>query len=51
MQGVKVQKVPKMKITIKSVMNYISGTVKQMIMISGTLVLNDDISRHVFLFF
>ena len=41
---------PKWKITIKSVMCHISGTVKHMIMISGTLLLNDDVSRHFFLF-
>ena len=36
---------PKWKITITSVTSYISGTVKHMIMIFGTLLLNDDISR------
>ena len=41
----------KWKITIRSVMQYISGTVKHMLMVFGTLVLNDDISRVFFKFF
>ena len=32
-------------------MRHISGTVKHMMMIFGTVVLNDDISTHFFHFF
>ena len=39
---------PKWKITITPVMRHISGTVKHMMMIFGTVVLNDDISMHFF---
>ena len=51
-RGIKGQKiVQNEKITITSVTRYISGTVKHMIMIFGTFVLNDDISRCFFHFF
>ena len=49
--GVKGQKIAQWKITITSVTHHISGTVNHMIMIFGTLVLNDDISRYCFRFF
>ena len=48
--GVKGKNSPKGKITITSVMCLISGRVKHVIMIFGTIVLNADISRCFFIF-
>ena len=48
--GGKAKNSPKLKI-VTSVTCHISGTVKHMIMIFGTPVLNDDISRVFFHFF
>ena len=42
---------PKLKITITTVTCHISGTIKHMIVIFGTFVLNDDVSRHFLNFF
>ena len=50
--GVKGQKIAQNeKVTITLFMYHNSGTVKHMIMIFGTLVLNDDISRQYIHFF
>ena len=49
--GKRAENSPKWKITITSVTCHISGTIKHMIMILDTLVLNDDISRCFFHFF
>ena len=52
-RGKSAKKRPKWKIAITSITRHISGTVKHMIMIFGTLVLNDDtlISPGIFLYF
>ena len=48
MEGKKTKNSPKWKTAITSLTHHISGTVWHMIMIFGTLVWNDDISRRFF---